>query len=92
MDGLDAVTIFYALFAVQLVGLGSAWLARMSEGSRCQGACQCFFFLCMVVVGTVTVLSLHVGPGWWLTSGTTLSLMALAATYDISGASRTVNC
>jgi hypothetical protein len=36
------------------------------------------------VVGIVVVISLGLGPGCWLTSGTTFSLMVLTVTCDFN--------
>jgi len=60
----------------------SAWLARLSEGSARQAACQRFFLACLLLVGLGTIASLALVPTYWVASGTTLSLMVLAATCD----------
>jgi hypothetical protein len=75
----------WGLVAIQIAGLISAWLARLSEGSRGQGHFQIAFFACMVLVGLGTIVSLSLPPGRWLFSGATLSLMVLAAVWDFGG-------
>jgi hypothetical protein len=68
-----------------LFGLASAWLARRSEGSRLQAACQALFMACLALVGSVTVALLLLSPGLCLASGATLATMSVAATWDFGG-------
>ena len=82
MIGPEVSSAFWFLAAVQLVGLASAWLARLSEGSCHQTDCQCLFLGCLGMVGVATVTALWMGPGWWLGSGATLSVMVVTATCD----------
>ena len=84
MIDLDASAVFWLLVAIQLVGLTCAWMARLSEGSRWQTACQHLFVGCLAVVGAAALLSFGLGPGWWLAAGSTLSLMVLTVTCDFS--------
>ena len=37
MNGFDSPTVLWLLLAAQLLGVSSAWLARLSEGSRLPG-------------------------------------------------------
>ena len=69
---------------VQVFGLGSAWFARLSEGSSRQAICQRLFFGCLVLVGVAMIPAAKLGPGFWLSSGATLSLMILAVTYNVN--------
>ena len=84
MSVLQSHTAFWILAVVQVLGLGSAWFARLSEGSSRQGLCQRLFFGCLVLVGVAMIPALKLGPGFWFSSGTTLSLMILAVTYDVN--------
>lgn len=59
-----------------------AWLARLSEGSRNQAPCQWLFLAFLGLMGMVTMLSVALGPRYWLVSGATLSVMVLAAIWD----------
>jgi hypothetical protein len=73
--------LFLSLSVIQIAGLASAWLARMSEGSSHQAPFQWLFFALLAVVGATTMGSIAVGTGW-LASGGTLSIMVLAAIWD----------
>lgn len=74
--------LIWGLALIQIVGLASAWLARMSEGSRSQVSCHRVFFCCLAMMGLTTMIALAVTPKYWLTSGTTLSLMVISAVWD----------
>lgn len=89
MNGFESSLFLLVLGLIQAVGLISAALARLTEGSGRQAATQRLFLGCLALVGGCTVLSLVLGPGYWLTSGATLSLMVLATTCDFNHASRT---
>ena len=82
MNGLENSVIHWLLITVQLLGLFSAWIARLSEGSSRQAVAQRFFLGSLALVGTGTLLSLGLGPSYWLSSGVVLSLMVLATTCD----------
>jgi hypothetical protein len=84
LNGLESSVLVLVLAVIQAVGLVSAALARLSEGSGRQWASQRLFLVCLGLVGGCTVVSLILGPGYWLTSGTTLSLMVLAVTCDFN--------
>ena len=88
MSVLQSPAAFWMLAAIQVLGLASAWFARLSEGSAGQTTCQWLFFCCLTLVGIATITALQLGPGSWLTSGSTLSLMVLAATCDFSRSGR----
>ena len=70
--------------AIQVIGLTSAWVARLSAGSRSQTSCQCLFLACLPLVGGTAAVSLGQGPSCWLISSITLSLMILTVTCDFS--------
>jgi hypothetical protein len=73
--------LFLLLSLIQIAGLASAWLARMSEGSPHQAPCQWLFCALLAVVGATAMFSIALGTGW-LASGGTLSVMVLAAIWD----------
>ena len=85
---VEWLPIAWIVAATQIVGLTSAWLARLAEGSRRQASCQCLFMLSLAVVGLTTGLSLCLNAGGWFLSGTTLSLMVVAATIDCGRSER----
>jgi hypothetical protein len=74
--------VVWSLASVQVAGIASAWLARLSEGSRNQAPCQWLFVALLAVVGMATMASVTLGPRYWLASGATLSVMVLAAIWD----------
>jgi hypothetical protein len=85
MDPVNLCLIRCLVLAAQAVGLGSAWLARRSEGSSLQARFQQFFLVSLLLVGVATIVAMGLGPCCWLSSGTTFSLMVLAATCDFRG-------
>jgi hypothetical protein len=88
MSGSHLSAFVWAVAAIQVLGLLLAWMARLSEGSRRQTLCQRLFFAALVLVGLGTIVLLGMGPGYWLVSGTTLSLMVLTVTCDFSRSPR----
>jgi hypothetical protein len=83
MHYLDGGLAIYVLGAVQVLGLMSAMLARLGEGSHWQPATQRLFIVCLALVGMETMLALALGlVGCWLPSAATLSVMVIAATCD----------
>jgi hypothetical protein len=81
----EVTPLILFLATLQVVGLASACLARMSEGSRVQAQCHAAFMVCMCLLGVATAASLAVGPGWCMSCGLTLSIMAVGAVCDFSG-------
>jgi hypothetical protein len=79
-------TSFFAwlLGLIQIAGLLSAWLARLSEGSARQAWCQRLFVGCLALVGLSTMIVVALGARHWVASGATLSAMILAAIWDFS--------
>jgi hypothetical protein len=82
MAYLEASLLLWGLGSIQVAGLISAWLARLSEGSRRQACCQRLFFGCLGLIGLTTMASLALGPKYWLPSGMTLSIMVVGAVWD----------
>lgn len=78
----ESPALLCCLGAVQVLGLLSAALARLGEGSRRQVVCQRLFLACLGLVGLGTIVSLGMPSGWWVASGSTLSLMVVTATWD----------
>ena len=70
---------------VQLIGLVSVALARVSERSAVQALCQQFFLACLLMVGGISLLAINfgLGAGSWLICATMLPLMAVGATLDL---------
>jgi len=70
--------------SVQVCGLISAALARISEGRRWQALFQRMFMALLVIVAFTTVLNLWNAPQQWIMSASTLAVMVVAATCDFS--------
>jgi hypothetical protein len=85
MNGFDSSTVLWLLIAAQLLGISSAWLARLSEGSCYQAVSQCLFFGVLPLMGAATVAAMTVGPGCWMTCSVTLAIMVLTVTCDFRG-------
>jgi hypothetical protein len=87
MVDVDALAIW--LFGgVQVVGLMSAWMTRLSEGSAGELFCQRFFLICLGLVGLATVAAVVVQSRAWIFCGGTLSLMVLATVWDFQDSQR----
>ncbi len=75
---------FCVISTVQVCGLLSAALARITEGHAWQDLFQRMFIALLVIVAFTTILNLGHGPQHWLTSATTLAVMVVMATCDFS--------
>lgn len=82
MHAIEPIAVVWVLATVQLLGLSSAWLARIAQGSRGQTACQCVFLGCLGLVGLSTAAAVTIDSMLWLVCGATLALMVLAAVAD----------
>ena len=85
MNGLDSPAVLWLLIAVQLLGVLSACVARLSEGSSRQAISQGAFFGTLSLMGPATMVALAVGPGCWLACSTSLAVMVLMVTCDFRG-------
>jgi hypothetical protein len=88
MPYLESSSFIWALGLVQIAGLVSAWLARLSEGSRGQASCHRLFYGCLGVIGLASMAAVTVGPRHLLVSCMTLSVMVLAAVWDFRAEAR----
>jgi hypothetical protein len=82
MAYLETSFLVWFLGLIQIAGLTSAWLARLSEGSSRQASCQRLFVGCLAVMGAMTMVFVALGLRHWLASGATLAVMMLAAIWD----------
>lgn len=76
--------LFWGTIALQLVGLASVVLARLR--CRCplkSTCCRMLFFGCLLGVAVATMFAIQAGSGSWAWCGTTFSLMAVGATFDL---------
>lgn len=88
MSSLDPHAATWVLAIVQIVGLASAWLARVGEASHRPAIFQRLFFVCLAVVGCATCGAIALGPGACVASGATFSIMVLGATCDFRHGAR----
>ena len=66
MNGFDCPLAMWLLVAAQFLGVLSACVARLSEGSRRQAISQSMFLGVLPLVGAATVVAFAIGPGCWL--------------------------
>ncbi len=85
MNGIDSSTLLWLFVAAQVLGVSTAWLARLSEGKPHQVVSQWMFLGVLPLVGMATMVALAVGPGYWLASSVTLAFMVLTVTCDFRG-------
>lgn len=88
MPALDSTASLWILGGVQLLGMTSAWMARLSEGSVHQALCQRVFFIGLVLMGLATMVNVATRPGMWLMSAVTLSVSLLVVICDFGHAKR----
>ena len=86
MFWLEPASLFWCLAAVHVLGLLSACLTRLSEGSLGQARFQRVFVCCLALTGLATMASLALGPNTCVVSGATMAVMVLTATWDIGTA------
>lgn len=86
MSSIDPATLIYVLVGVQVAGLASACLARLSEGSIRQTSAQRICLGCLALVGAATMMSMLISPGASVLSGAAMSVMVLTAVWDFGGA------
>ena len=78
----ESPAVCWMLLAAEAVGLVSAWIARLSTGSRLQTFCYSVYLVCLGAVVAGAPLSLGLGTGFWLASSVTVALMILMVTCD----------
>jgi hypothetical protein len=82
MFDLDLFVNVWTIFTVQLLGMASAWFARLSEGSTRQVGFQRLFFVSLVAVGLATMASLRFPPPYWVISAVTFTMTIMVVIYD----------
>jgi hypothetical protein len=82
MNGGVSIGQFCLISVVQVCGLASAALARISEGGCSQGLCYRIYLALLVLVAFMTVLNLWNPPQQWILSAVTLAIMVITATCD----------
>ena len=89
MDVLNASPWVCGFLFVQAIGLASAWLTRAGCSDRPR-LIYGLFFCSLAAVGAMTLATCYLKAGGWYLSGTTLSLMCVAATFDRGRAAEAV--
>lgn len=77
------VSLFAIAAIVQVLGVATVVVARLSERWPVR---SCWYPLCyfgLLAVGGMTLIAVATGHGVWLSCGITLALMAVGATIDI---------
>lgn len=82
MFDLDLFCNLWTLAAVQLLGMVSAWVARLSAGSANQDRWQRLFFFSLCAVGAATMLSLRLPPFCWCVSAVLFTLTIMVVVCD----------
>jgi uncharacterized membrane protein YhdT len=82
MSASETSWAVWLVILVQVAGLLSVWLARASEGLTLEKRFRWLFLACLSLVAGSTVIGLSLGVGFWLTSGATLSTMAVTGIFD----------
>ncbi len=88
MDHLDSTALAWAFVLLQLLGILTAWFARITEGSSVQALFQWVFLLSLLLIGVATMWAWQSGGAYWLLSCATLGAMTLAAVCDFQNADR----
>jgi hypothetical protein len=71
--------------AVQLFGLTTVVLARISEGSRAELASRALFYLALSCVAGTLLLAIGLHDNWWPLCALTFGMMIVGATLDTRG-------
>ncbi len=82
MLDLDVLCNLWILATIQILGMASAWLARLSQGSANQDRWQRLFFFSLLAVGGATMLSLRLPPACWCVSAVLFTLTILVVVCD----------
>ena len=91
MDSLPAADpglLFWLLILVNVVGLASTFLARLPQSHRIHMLCHHAFVASLVLVALATMFTICTQHNGWVWSGTTFSIMAVGATFDLGQAVR----
>ena len=87
MNGFESIVVA-GLFLTQAAGLASAAAARLGTRSAYHSSTQWLFCVLLAIVGLGMVVSLNLGPAYWLTSGTAFATMVLTVTCDFGDSRR----
>jgi hypothetical protein len=88
LPAADPGLLFWLLALVNFVGLASTFLARLPQSHYTHVFCHRAFLGCLVFVGLATMFTICTQHNGWVWSGTTFSIMAVGATFDLGQAVR----
>lgn len=77
--------VFWALTALQLLGLVSCLVTRLVEETQAASRCRQMFVACLLAVCSATIGAMYCGFPCWVSCGATLSIMSVGATIDLRG-------
>ena len=79
-------TLLLCFLVVQIVGLVSLMCARVKGHSLLHRAGRSLFLVSLVAVGLATMCAVGCASDWWVSCGTTLSVMVVGGTFDLGRA------
>ncbi len=79
---LSLPVIFWSTMAVQLIGLAAIAALRLFPNGRLHAVSQRLFYSVLMALGLITVLSVGADSDSWVTTGATLAVMTVCATFD----------
>ena len=80
--------IFWSTVVIQTISVGTIIALQLFRHGRGRRLCQRVFFGLMMAMGLVTLLAVSSASDSWMTSGATLSIMTVCATYDLGASGR----
>ncbi len=83
MESLDLQIVGWTALAMQLLGLASVVVLRLSPSAAAAAGCQCLFVGSFGMVGLATAVTLVLGTSLWPGCCVTLSLMVVGAILDL---------
>lgn len=90
MMGIHEHATFWAAVVLQIVGVASVVGARLGERFGFRLFSQRLCYVCLLLIGSATMLAVVCGSDLWFAFATTLALMSVGATIDF-GRSRRVS-
>ena len=78
MPALPEATLFWCAVAIQLAGLFSMVLSRLSRS----GWYQAVYLVCLLIIGAATMWTTACGSDYWMSFGATLAAMCVGAILD----------
>ncbi|MHB8973426.1 MAG: hypothetical protein ACYC3X_09300 [Pirellulaceae bacterium] len=88
MCTLSLPCIFWSTIVIQLISVATIVALQLFPHGRKRNACEQVFIGLMLAMGLVTVLSVGSASDAWMTSGATLSVMTVCATFDFGARER----